>query len=132
MSKSLFKVVDWKEEFTVEEKVAHARATYSIEGDLNGSIEVDYTIFYLEYNRTDIHQSQSRFEGFMVFTGEYKGQKGSFSLYDKGSFLKNKYDSQVEIIKDSGEGDFEGILGNGSYQPTEQGMLLNLSITLGD
>ncbi|MGX7023246.1 DUF3224 domain-containing protein [Vagococcus hydrophili] len=126
MAKSIFKVNDWQEVFTIEEKVAHARVVYDVEGELTGKIDVDYTILYLEYNKEDIHQSSSVFEGFMVFKGEIEGRKGSFILADKGSFVDNQYEAKVEIIPGTGTEDFTGITGKGIYEPTAEGMLLSL------
>ncbi len=128
MGKSIFKVNDWQEVFTIEEKIAHARVVYDIEGELAGKINVDYTILYLDYNKEDIHQSSSVFEGFMVFDGEMKGKKGRFILTDKGSFVDNQYEAKVEIIPGTGTGDFIGISGKGTYEPTSEGMVLNLTI----
>ncbi|HCM90800.1 MULTISPECIES: DUF3224 domain-containing protein [Vagococcus] len=128
MGKSLFKVNDWQEEFTIEEKIAHARAVYDIEGELTGKINVDYTILYLNYNKENSHQSSSVFEGFMIFDGEMNGRKGRFILRDKGSFIDNQYEAKVEVITGTGTGDFIGISGKGTYEPAEEGMLLNLMI----
>lgn len=127
MKKSLFTVNNWQENFVFEKKIAHARASYTMTGELVGSVEVDYSIYYLHYNEEDIHASTSRFEGFAVFNGEMNGKKGSFAYYDCGSFINNQYQAAIEILEGTGTGDFKGIKGKGTYQPTEKGMELSLA-----
>lgn len=132
VEKSIFKVIDWHEEFTIEEKIAHAKATYKIEGALTGQIQVDYSIYYLNYNKEEIHASSSRFEGFMLFEGNIGEKQGSFVLYDRGSFINNQYEANVSIVKGSGTGEFFDISGEGTYYPANDGMLLELKTNIGE
>lgn len=132
VKKSVFKVIDWHEEFTIEEKIAHAKATYKIEGDLTGQIQVNYSIYYLNYNKEEIHASSSRFEGFMLFEGSIGEKQGSFVLYDRGSFIDNKYEANVTIVEGSGTGNFLTITGEGTYYPENDGMVLELEINRGE
>lgn len=124
--KSVFTVKNWEESFVIDEKIAHATATYNMVGDLVGEVEVDYSIFYFNYNHEDVHSSTSRFEGFAVFKGEMSGEKGSFAYYDRGSFMNNEYKAEIEILEGSGTGIFTGFLGIGSYTPSESGMILTI------
>lgn len=87
-------------------------------GDLVGEVEVDYSIFYFDYNHEEVHSSTSRFEGFAVFKGEMSGEKGSF--------MNNEYKAEIEILEGSGTGVFTGISGIGSYPPSESGMVLTI------
>lgn len=128
MTTSIFNVTNWEEVFTIEKKIAHAVATYSITGDLEGEMSVDYSIFYLDYNEVDSHQSSSSFKGFNIFTGKIGNQSGLFALIDQGSFIKNEYEATVEIIEGTGTGDFKAISGKGTYHPTSEGMELLLTI----
>lgn len=132
MKTSQFKVESWQEEWVVEGQLAHAQATYSIEGDLKGSIQVDYSMYYFDYNKADVHQSTSRFEGFGIFTGEIDGQKGSFSYYDRGLYLESSFDTSIEIIAGSGTGDFKTIEGSGSYYPVGSNMEMTINLKMGD
>lgn len=128
MSTSLFTVNKWQENFVFEKKIAHARASYTMTGELVGSAEVDYSIYYLHYDEEDIHASTSRFEGFAVFKGEINGKKGSFAYYDCGSFINNQYQASIEILAGTGTEDFKGVQGKGTYHPTDKGMELNLEL----
>ncbi len=87
-------------------------------GDLVGEVEVDYSIFYFDYNHEEVHSSTSRFEGFAVFKGEMSGEKGSF--------MNNEYKAEIEILEGSGTGIFTGFLGIGSYTPSESEMILTI------
>ena len=128
MNKSLFKVVDWEEHFVVDKKIAHAKATYSIEGYLNGEIQVNYSIYYFDYNLEEVHDSSSRFEGFGCFSGEIEGKKGSFFFYDSGCFINHEYQARIDILKESGTDDLIGISGSGKYAPVALGMELILTL----
>lgn len=132
MGSSIFKVINWEETFTIKEKIAHATAVYNIVGELNGKIEVDYTIFYLDFNKEDIHASSSRFEGFMLFEGVIGEKEGSFVLYDKGSFINNQYEASVEIMTGTGTEDFVNVSGQGTYKPGNDGMILTLNLVVGE
>lgn len=116
--KSVFTVKNWEESFVIDQKIAHATATYNMVGDLVGEVEVDYSIFYFDYNHEEVHSSTSRFEGFAVFKGEISGEKGSF--------MNNEYKTEIEILEGSGTGIFTGISGIGSYTPSESGMNLTI------
>jgi len=128
MKESFFKVNRWEEDFIIQEKIAHAKAKYLITGDLNGEIEVDYSIFYVYYDKKDIHNSSSIFKGFMLFEGSIDNKSGTFILEDSGSFVNNEYSASVTIVEGSGTGDFTNIKGVGKYHPLNDGMILKMDI----
>lgn len=128
MKISYFVVKNWEESFSIQKNVAHAKAKYSITGDLNGEIDVDYSIFYLYYDSEEIHNSSSKFTGFAVFNGEIEDKKGTFVMEDCGEFINKNYKASVKILNGSGTGDFINISGYGSYKPKGDGMELHLTI----
>lgn len=128
MSTSIFTVSHWEEAFNQGETMAHAKASYHITGDFEGDIAVDYSIFYLDYCKEEVHQSSSMFSGFLLFTGSYKGKTGTLAFKDDGSFVNGIYQNSLSIIKGTGTGELSGMTGSGSYSPTEKGMVVTLHV----
>lgn len=126
--KSIFTVKNWEESFVIDDKIAYVKATYQMTGDLVGEAEVNYSMYYFDYNHEDVYASTGRFEGFAVFKGEKSNEKGSFAYYDRGSFINNVYSAEIEILKGSGTGAFSGISGSGFYTPSESGMVLTVKL----
>jgi len=129
MMKSQLKIKEWNEQFIFNEEIAKTNAIYQIEGKMKGIMRAEYNIFYLYYDKKEVHNSTSVFNGFTKFQGEIGNKSGSFIMEDRGSFIDNKYSTSLKIIKGSGTGDFEKKFGSGTYYPTENGMTLELSIT---
>lgn len=125
---SQFSIIDWNEEFIYNEEFARATANYQITGEMVGTLHAEYSIFYLFYDKENIHNSTSKFSGFTKFTGKIDGKVGSFILEDMGGFINNEYKTCVNIIENSGTGDFRGISGQGSYVPLSDKMILNLEL----
>ena len=59
-------LLNWTETKPVH-SIAQATAEYSIEGEVNGILHSNYTIFYSKYNKEDIHKSTSEFKGYSFF-----------------------------------------------------------------
>lgn len=109
--KSDLNLLNWTETEPVH-SIAQATAEYSIEGEFNGILHSNYTIFYSEYNKEDIHKSTSTFIGYSFFESSDNKLVDSMFFEEKGIFAEGVT-----------SGELKSKLANGNYF-LEQGKMI--------
>ena len=127
-----YSVSKW-EETPIRPDVDGMRATRaSVEflcaGDIEGTVEVEYLMFYTAFDEKDMHNSHARYVGQMKWTGTANGKSGSFALTNSGSYEGGVARSEIEIITSSGTGELHSIAGSGSYVADAQGCRWELEL----
>ncbi len=111
-----FKILDWKEsvEHTLEGagKVANVIVRQQYSGDLEGSSEIDYRLFYTP-------NGDAEFNGFERITGMLNGQQCSMVLKHDGQFTAGKASSEFHIVDAQPLTEWVGR--KGQFQSTEGG-----------
>lgn len=126
-----FAVTRWDETAIEEEReqfpVKKAHVEYELTGNLKGKAYVEYLLDYVNENRNDGHLSTANVLGFLVFEGEYKGEKCSFVASEQGLFDKGQLECPGKIIR--GTGYFTDKKGQYSYafEEEESYILLELN-----
>lgn len=79
-----------------------------LDGDLVAEAQ---TNFLLQYpSETDAH-----YAGYLLVDGTLGGKRGTFMIYEMGTWEHGVATSRWEIVKGSGTGALSGIEGSGSY-----------------
>ena len=105
-------------------------AQFAFAGDIVGTAEVEYLMFYSTFDPADMHKSQAQYLGHMKIAGNLKGKSGSFILTDSGTFDGGVASSEVDVIVGSGTGELSKIVGLGSYRADKNGCRWELDIQL--
>ena len=105
-------------------------AQFSFVGDIIGTADIEYLMFYSSFDPADMHKSQAQYVGHMKIAGSLKGKSGSFTLTDSGTFDAGVASSEVDVIVGSGTGELSGIVGLGSYRADKNGCRWELDIQL--
>ena len=127
-----YSVSQW-EETPIRPDVDGMRATrvsaeFLFAGEIEGTAQVEYLMFYTAFDEKDMHNSQARYVGHIKIVGNVKGKIGSFALTDSGSFESGFARSEVEIIIGSGTGELHSISGLGSYLADSNGSRWELEL----
>lgn len=127
-----YSVSKW-EETPIHPDVDGMRATrvsaeFLFAGEIEGTAQVEYIMFYTVFDEKDMHNSQARYVGHLKIVGTSKGKSGSFALTDSGSFKGGLARSEVDIIAGSGTSDLHSISGSGSYVADTQGCRWELEL----
>ncbi|HXT87068.1 MAG TPA: DUF3224 domain-containing protein [Verrucomicrobiae bacterium] len=107
-------------------KCTEASVEFALSGDIEGSANVEYLMFYQSFDAKDPHQSRAQYVALMRIIGKVKGKSGSFALVDNGIFEGGAANSKVTIIPESGTGELSKISGAGSYKADQTGCTLEL------
>jgi Protein of unknown function (DUF3224) len=112
----------------IEDRMKSTKASveFAFSGDIEGSANVEYLMFYQSFDPKDPHKSRAQYVALMRITGEVKGKSGSFALIDNGTFEAGVAKSSVTIIAQSGTGELAKISGAGSYKADQAGCTLEL------
>ena len=123
----------WDEEAyeTIEERMKCTKASveFAMSGDIEGSANVEYIMFYQSFDARDPHRSRAQYVALMRIIGKVRGKSGSFALIDNGTFEGGAANSKVSIIPESGTGELSKISGAGSYKADQTGCTLELEIS---
>ena len=113
---------------TIEERMKCTKASveFAMSGDIEGSANVEYLMFYQSFDTKDPHQSRAQYVALMRIIGKVKGKSGSFALIDNGTFEHGAANSKISIIPESGTGELWKISGAGSYRADQTGCKLEL------
>lgn len=131
--KSKLKVLKW-DESTIEQlnqdsKVSIAVVEYNLEGELAGKAKVNYQMFYSYADSNNHLKSSAQYLGLLIVTGELQDKRGTFVLRDEGTFENGIAKSSLKIVPGSGTGDFNRIIGEGSYEASHTDSTFELDIT---
>lgn len=129
-----YTVANWNEEpYRPDEngmRFSKTSAQFSFVGDIIGTADIEYLMFYSSFDPADMHKSQAQYVGHMKIAGSLKGKSGSFTLTDSGTFDAGVASSEVDVIVGSGTGELSGIVGLGSYRADKNGCRWELDIQL--
>lgn len=103
-------MTSWEETTTREIesglKITRSRASYNLEGSINGETSLDYSMVYLTSHMV-------LFLGFELISGTMDGRPGTLVLRHDGKFNNGVADTEVQIVPGSGTGALSRILGRG-------------------
>lgn len=129
-----YTVTKWSEhmfdQISSERKMTKATVEYAMTGDLIGSANVEYLMFYKYFNPEDQHKSSATYIGLMRFKGSINGKEGSFVIEDHGAFENGVADSTLQIIAGSGMEALKDISGSGFYKADENGLVFEIEYEL--
>ena len=91
------------------QKSTKANIEVVFDGDLKAKARTDFLMQYPD----DTH---CHYAGYLLVEGELAGRKGSFIIFETGTWENGVASSRWEIVKASGTGELTGISGGGSYQ----------------
>jgi len=116
----------------IENRMKSTKATveFAFSGDIEGSADVEYLMFYSSFDPEDPHKAKAQYVGLMRITGKLKGKSGSFTLLDNGTFESGAAKSKVTIVPESGTGELSNITGGGSYRADQGGCFLELDVAI--
>lgn len=116
----------------IEDRMKSTKASveFKLSGDIEGTANVEYLMFYQSFDAKDPHKARAQYVALMRITAKLKGKSGSFALIDNGTFEAGAARSKVTIIADSGTGELSRICGAGSYKADETGCTLELDASL--
>ena len=109
-------------------RATRVSAQFLFAGEIEGTAQVEYFMFYTAFDEKNIHNSQAKYVGQIQIVGTVKGKVGSFALTDSGNFQGGLASSRVEIISDSGTDELASISGVGSYVANAQGCSWELEV----
>jgi hypothetical protein len=106
-----FKVESWDENKTIEADAggtAFAKVEQSLTGDIEGEGLAQWLMCYRPDKTAD-------FVGLQQISGKVGDREGSFVLTSNGTFDGKVAAGDMVVVAGSGEGDFAGITGTGSF-----------------
>ena len=113
-----------------QRKWTKASVEFQFAGDIEGSANVEYLMFYTYFDIADMHKSEAQYIGQLRIVGTLRGKSGSFALNDSGTFKGGVANSQIEIIAGSGTDGFSAISGVGKYSADQNGCSWEMEINL--
>ena len=133
-TKSEFNVVKW-DEINYGEPVngmvaARASIEYESLGAINGKFYVEYLLHYTNYDKTNQHNSEATYLGYLTFMGSIDDRQGSFVLEDKGAYTPVGPASELSIKPNTGTDDFERISGTGKYYAEDDVMIIEIDYSI--
>jgi hypothetical protein len=128
-----YKPTKWEEEqygtSLASTKATKVSAEFAFSGDIEGSANVQYLMFYKSFDPNDAHNAKAEYVGLLRIEGMLKGQAGSFVLTDRGKYENGVALSKIEIIQGSGTENLSNVKGNGSYKADQTGSVWELEVT---
>ena len=110
-AKARFAIKSWDEtpysEGQDQPKLTRATVTKTYTGDIEGEAQVEYLMMY----RRD---GSATFVGLERVVGRLGGKTGTFVLQRTGVFESGQAKESYTVIRGSGTGDLQGLLGNGT------------------
>ncbi|MDR2144847.1 MAG: DUF3224 domain-containing protein [Tannerella sp.] len=132
--KSEFGVAKWDEtrcgEVSNGMVTAKASIIFTVSGEMDGKLDVDYLLHYTHYDEANPHNSRATYVGFLTFSGSIGGKSGSFVLEDKGTNMSAGPVSELTVKPDTGTGDFRGISGSGKYYANGGKMVIEIDYSV--
>ena len=110
-AKATFKVESWDENKTVDADTggtAFAKVEQSLAGDIEGEGLAQWLMCYRPDKTAD-------FVGLQRIAGKVGDREGSFVLTSNGTFDGKVAAGDMVVVEGSGDGDFAGISGSGSF-----------------
>jgi len=133
-TKCEFNVAKWDEMNCGEPVNGMVTARASIEfvssGAINGKFNVEYLLHYTNYDKSNQHNSEATYLGYMAFSGSMDGKHGSFVFEDKGTYTPSGPASELSIKLNTGTDDFEGISGTGKYYAENNVMVIEIDYSI--
>ena len=107
-------------------RMTKASVDFAFKGQLEGTAQTEYLMFYTEYDDKDPHKSTAFYLGLTRFTGTLSGKTGSFVMEERGSFGAGAANSTSTIVSGSGTEQLKGITGNAKATATQKGSQFEL------
>lgn len=64
-------------------KCTKAFVEFAMSGDIEGTANVEYVMFYQSFDEKDPHSARAQYVAVMRITGKLKGKSGSLALVDR-------------------------------------------------
>ena len=129
-----YSVMKWEEasyrDLPPKKKMTKATVEFKLTGEIEGSANVEYLMFYSYSDPADQHKSEAAYVGLIIFEGTVKGKSGTFVIEDHGTFSAGAAKSVLRIADGSGTGALEGIQGTGTYIADANGCSFELDYEL--
>ncbi len=129
-----YSVKKWDEKpydvFEDRMKETKASVEYSFSGDMEGTANVEYLMFYKSFDLKDPHNAVAEYVGLIKITGSVRGRSGTFALTDNGRFEGGTARSTLAIIPSSGTGGLSNISGTEKYEADRSKYAWELDVTL--
>jgi hypothetical protein len=114
-----FKPAKWDEktydQIAADKKLTNATVELAFTGEIEGTANVVWLMFYKHSDEKDQHNASATFMGLMRFDGTLNGKRGTFVMDDRGTFDKGMLNGHLTILPDSGTDALAGITGNAKY-----------------
>jgi hypothetical protein len=111
-------------------RMTKASVDFAFKGQLEGSGQTEFLMFYSHYDEKDVHKSTAFYIGLTRFTGTLNGKSGSLVLEERGSFGAGTASSTSTIVAGSGTEQLRGITGTAKSTATQTGSLFELEYQL--
>lgn len=124
----IISVEDWEETFIYHQSISKVSARYRIEGQMSGVLHAEYTIFYKTYNPLEKQQSESIYNGYLIFNGMIGQSMGGFVMEECGYYNEHGFKAQLTIVDGTGTGAFNKVNGKGYYEVSQESLEFNLEV----
>ena len=131
--KGTYTPTKWDEKpYQTESAQKQTRATveFAFSGDIVGTANVEYLMFYKSFDPADAHKAVAEYVGLMRLTGTHKGEPITLALTDHGAYESGAANSKLSVIAGSGRGEFAQVSGGGSYRADQSGCSWELEVFL--
>jgi hypothetical protein len=112
-------------------RMTKASVEFAFKGQLEGTAQTEFLMFYSEYNEKDVHKSTASYIGLTRFTGSLNGKTGSFVMDERGSFGDGTANAVATIVAGSGTEQLKGIAGSAKSWATQTGSQFELEYQIG-
>lgn len=124
----IISVESWEETFIYHQSISKVTARYRVEGQISGVMHAEYTIYYKTYNPLKKQQSESIYNGYLIFNGMIGQSIGNFVMEECGYYDEQGFKAQVVIVDGTGTGAFNKVNGQGYYEMQGEVLELNLDV----
>lgn len=107
-------------------RVAHAHATFTYTGVIEGSSTCDYLLYYAGPGYTGAGQTSP---GLERIEGTVDGRKGSFVIRHEVGFEGHRVTGTWTVVPGSGTGELTGLAGKGSISGESETMAYTFDFT---
>lgn len=130
MSENSFSMKTWEEQVVSGAddgpRYAHARATFSYRGIIEGTSTCDYLLYY---DGTP-HNGGQRAPGFERIAGSVEGRQGSFVIRHDVAYGPEGIQDRFAVVAGSGTGELAGISGCGTAAGSQETVAYTFDYTL--
>jgi Protein of unknown function (DUF3224) len=129
-----FKPTQWDEktydQIAADKKLTKATVELAFTGEIEGTANVVWLMFYKHSDEKDQHNASATFMGLMRFDGTLNGKSGTFIMDDRGTFENGALIGSLQILPESGTDELVGITGTAKYNSNSTGVAFEMEYEL--